>query len=194
MTVPWLDLETRALYTLLVVVVAGQRLLELVLSARHRRALLARGGVEHGAGLYPFMVLLHATFLPACVAEVWLLHRSLHLGVAVAAGALLTGAMLLRFWTIDTLGGRWCTRVIVVPGLGAVTSGPFRFVRHPNYLAVVVEVAAIPLVHNAWLTALVYSAANAVVLAFRIRAEERALAGLTGYDVVRRRSRILPGV
>lgn len=193
MTVPWLDLEARAMYTLLLAVVAGQRLLELVVSARHRRALLALGGVEHGAGHYPFMVLLHATFLPACAAEVWLLHRPLHLEVAVFAGALLTGAMLLRFWTIDTLGERWCTRVIVVPGLPAVSGGPFRFVRHPNYLAVVVEMAAIPLVHNAWLTALVYSAANAAVLAVRIRAEERALERIPGYDAVRRRARLLPG-
>jgi methyltransferase len=191
---PWLDLETRALYTLLVAVVAGQRLLELVVSDHHRRALLARGGVEHGAGHYPFMVLLHATFLPACVAEVWFLHRPLDLVVAVVAGAFLAGAMLLRFWTIDTLGERWCTRVIVVPGLEAVTSGPFRFVRHPNYLAVVVEMAAIPLVHGAWLTAVTYSAANAIVLAVRIRAEERALVDVPGYDVVRRRTRFLPGV
>lgn len=191
---PWLDLETRALYTLLVAVVAGQRLLELVVSDRHRRALLARGGVEHGAGHYPFMVLLHATFLPACVAEVWFLHRPLDLVVAVVAGAFLTGAMLLRFWTIDTLGERWCTRVIVVPGLEAVTSGPFRFVRHPNYLAVAVEMAAIPLVHGAWLTAVTYSAANAIVLAVRIRAEERALVDVPGYDVMRRRTRFLPGV
>ncbi len=191
---PWLDLETRALYTLLVAVVAGQRLLELVVSDRHRRALLARGGVEHGAGHYPFMVLLHATFLPACVAEVWFLHRPLDLVVAVVAGAFLAGAMLLRFWTIDTLGERWCTRVIVVPGLEAVTSGPFRFVRHPNYLAVAVEMAAIPLVHGAWLTAVTYSAANAIVLAVRIRAEERALADVPGYDMLRRRARVLPGV
>lgn len=191
---PWLDLETRALYSLLVAVVAGQRLLELVVSARHRKALFARGGVEHGAGHYPFMVLLHATFLPACVGEVWLLHRPLDLVVAVVAGSFLTGAMLLRFWTIDTLGERWCTRVIVVPGLEAVTSGPFRYVRHPNYLAVVVEMAAIPLVHGAWLTALAYSAANAAMLAARIRAEERALADVPGYDVVRRRTRFLPGV
>jgi methyltransferase len=192
---PWLDLETRALYTLLVAVVAGQRLVELVVSARHRRALLARGGVEHGAEHYPFMVLLHATFLPACVAEVWLLHRPLHLAVSLVAGGLLAGAMLVRFWTIDTLGERWCTRVVVVPGLPAVTDGPFRYVRHPNYLAVVAEMAAIPMVHGAWLTAVVFSAANAVMLTVRIRAEERALVGVPGYNALRdRRSRSLPGV
>jgi methyltransferase len=177
----WFEYDSRALFTALVGVVAAQRLLELALSASHRRALLARGGVEHGASHYPWMVLLHATFLPACVAEVWLLERPLALLVAMSAGVLITVAMLVRFWTIDTLGERWCTRVIVLADEPAITAGPYRYLRHPNYLAVVVEIAAIPMVHTAWLTALVYSVLNAVILRVRIRVEERALAATPGY-------------
>ena len=169
--------DSRVLYAVLVTVVAAQRLGELVLSARHQRLLLARGGVEVGAAHYPWMVLLHATFLPACVLEVWALRRPLVLPLAVAMGGLLAGAMALRFWSIGTLRERWCVRVIVLPGAPLCTSGPYRFLRHPNYLAVVVELAALPLLHTAWLTALVFSAANSALLAVRIRVEENALAG-----------------
>jgi methyltransferase len=189
----WFEYDSRVLFTALVGVVAAQRLLELALSARHRRALLARGGVEHGADHYRWMVLLHATFLPACVAEVWLLRRPLVLPLAVAAGALITIAMLVRFWTIDILGERWCTRVIVLSDVPAITTGPFRYLRHPNYLAVVVEIAAIPMVHTAWLTALVFSLLDAVMLTVRIRVEERALSATPGYhDALDPQPRWLP--
>jgi methyltransferase len=170
-------LDTRVLYAGLVAVVAVQRLAELRLSARHRRLLLARGGVEHGAGHYPWMVLLHAAFLPACVLEVWLLGRPLLPWLAVTCGGALAVALALRLWAIAALGERWSTRVIVVSGAPLVSAGPYRFLRHPNYLAVVLEIAALPLLHTAWLTALLFSAANAVLLAVRVRVEENALAG-----------------
>src|SRR6185503_20091073 len=113
---------------------------------------------------YPWMVATHGSFLVACPLEVIGFDRPF---VPLLGGpmlALLVGAMALRYWAIATLGRRWTTRVVVVPGLPVVTGGPYRFMRHPNYLAVVLEVAALPLVHTAWVTALVWSAANALVL------------------------------
>lgn len=164
------------LYTLLVALVAGERLLELAVSKRHERRLAARGGYEVGRGHYPVMVVLHTGVLVACVAEPWLLGRPFlpHLGWPMLA--LVTATMTLRWWVIATLGERWTTTVWVVPGETPVTGGPFRWLRHPNYLAVAVELVALPLVHTAWLTAALFGGANLWLLAHRIRVEERALA------------------
>lgn len=165
---------TRLLYTGLVALVALQRLAELTVSRRNEVRLRSRGAVEAGAGHYPVMVALHTGFLAACAAEVWLLDRPFVPALAAAALAVLLAASALRAWTLATLGGRWTTRVLVLPGEEPVTGGPYRHLRHPNYLAVVLEVAALPLVHTAWLTALVFSAADALLLWVRIRTEEGA--------------------
>ena len=170
-----LGIDSRLVYTVLIAVVAIQRLWELGVSKRHQRALKARGAIELGAGHYPWMVALHTTFLLSCVAEVWFLDRPLRPLVAAVAMLVLGAALTLRWWTLTTLGDRWTTRVMVVPGEDLVTTGPYRWLRHPNYLAVVMEIAAIPMVHLAWLTATVFSLANLVLLSKRIRVEERAL-------------------
>jgi methyltransferase len=172
--------DTRVLYTVLVVLVALQRLAELAVSRRHERRLRVRGAVEVGGGHYPWMVALHAAFLASCLAEVWWLDRPFVPALAAIAVAVLLAATGLRAWTLRTLGGRWTTRVLVLPGEALVAGGPYRHLRHPNYLAVVLEVAALPLVHTAWATALAFSAANALLLRRRIRVEERALAGAGG--------------
>jgi methyltransferase len=164
------------LFLTLVAAVALARLAELRLAARNRRALLAQGGVEVGAGHYPWMVALHALFLLAAPLEVVLLRRPFRPLLAGAMLVVLAAAMALRYAAIVTLGGRWTTRIVVVPGLPPVVGGPYRFLRHPNYVAVVLEMAALPLVHGAWSTAAVFSAANLLLLRVRIRAEERALA------------------
>ena len=169
--------DTRLLFTLLVALVALGRGVELVIAERNRRRLLARGAVEAGAGHYPSMVALHAAWLVAAPAEVWLLDRPFLPWLAFPMLALFALATALRWWVIATLGERWTTRILVLPEAPLVTGGPYRFLRHPNYLAVVVELAALPLVHTAWLTALLASAANAALLAVRITVEERALAG-----------------
>lgn len=169
--------DSRALFTLLVLLVAGERLIELAISRRHERSLRARGARESGQGHYPAMVLLHTAWLIAAPLEVWLLDRPLLPSLALAAGVALAATMALRYWVIATLGDRWCTRVLVPPGEPPVTGGPYRWLRHPNYLAVAVEVFALPLIHTAWLTAAVLGTANLVVLGVRIRAEDRALAG-----------------
>lgn len=153
---------------------AIERGAELVVSARHARRLLARGGVEVGRGHYRPMVAFHAAFLVACAAEA--VARPApppRIALAAAAGVLL--AQALRWWAIASLGERWCTRVIVLPGAQPVVAGPYRWVRHPNYLAVALEMALVPLAFGSWRTALAFSAGNALLLAIRIRSEERAL-------------------
>ena len=186
--------DTRLLYTILVATVAVGRLIELRIAERHRRSLLERGGVEAGAGHYPWMVALHTAFLISCLLEVWLLDRPF---IPVLAGAmlvLLALAVALRWWVIATLGERWTTRIIFLPGASPITGGPYRFLCHPNYLAVAAEIAALPLVHTAWLTALAFTVLNAWLLRVRIRAEEAALGGASDYrEVFAGRPRLLPG-
>jgi methyltransferase len=187
-------MDTRLLYLFLVAAVAVGRLIELRIAERHRRSLLARGGIEAGAGHYPWMVALHAAFLFSCPLEVWLLDRPFLPALAAAMLALLVGAAALRWWVISTLGERWTTRILILPGAPPVTGGPYRVLRHPNYLAVMAEIAALPLVHTAWITALAFSVLNIWLLRVRIRAEEAALAGVSDYDAVfADRPRFLPG-
>jgi methyltransferase len=121
------------------------------------------------------MVAVHTAFPLVCAAEVVGLHRGWPGALGVAALAFALAAQALRWWAVATLGWRWTTRIIVVDGAGPVTGGPYRFLRHPNYLAVMVEAVAVPLIHGAWLAALVFAAANGALLAVRIPAEERAL-------------------
>ena len=163
-------------YTLFVLAVAAERVVELVVSKRNLAWAFARGGREYGRGHYPAMVLLHVFLLVGCVTEVWLLDRPFLpvLGWTMVAVVLATQA--LRWWCILTLGHRWNTLVVVVPGLPLVDRGPYRWLRHPNYVAVVVEGIALPMVHTAWITALTFTVLNALLLRVRIRTENRAMA------------------
>lgn len=175
--------DSRVLYTGLVAIVAVMRLVELAISRSHVARLKARGAVEVGSGQYPWMVAVHTAFLIACPLEVWMLSRPLIAPLALAMLVLLALAAGVRYWVIATLGDRWSTRVVVLPDEPPLTTGPFRWFRHPNYAAVIVEFAALPMVHAAWLSALVFSTANAVVLRRRIRVEDAALgAGMTAGD------------
>ncbi len=171
-----------ALYLGLLGALGLERLYELRLSARNAEQALSLGGVEFGRAHFRVMALLHGTFLAACAAEVVLFQRPFVAWLGAPMLALAIAAQALRYWAIRTLGPRWNVRVIVVPGAPVVTGGPYRFLRHPNYVAVIVEGFAIPLIHGAWLTALVFSVANAALLAVRIRCEERALAAHCDYD------------
>ena len=171
-------------YLLLVGVVVVERLAELVVGARNARWSLARGGVESGQGHYPAMVALHVAFLVACPAEVLLADRPFLPWLGWPMLALLVAAHALRWWCIRTLGPQWNTRVIRVPGQPLVTGGPYRWLRHPNYVAVAVEGAALPLVHTAWVTALAFTVLNAILLlGFRIPTEERALRSVSAEAV-----------
>jgi len=162
-----------AYYVVFVLLVALERVAELVVSLRNARWSFAQGGVESGRRHYPFMVALHTGLLFGCLAEA--AHRPFipWLGWPMVVVVLLSQG--LRWWCIAVLGRQWNTRVIVVPGLRLVAGGPYRWIRHPNYVAVVAEGIALPLVHTAWVTALVFTVLNIPLLAIRIRTEETAL-------------------
>jgi methyltransferase len=163
-------LSKESVLWIVLALVALQRVVELLFSARNTRRLLANGGVETGAVQYPFIVLLHAAWLvsmavlipPATVPNWWLL------GIYAALQP-------LRVWTIATLGPYWTTRIISVPGAPLVRTGPYRFVRHPNYVIVCAEIALLPLAFGAIEIAIVFSILNASLLSWRIRVEERTL-------------------
>jgi methyltransferase len=172
-------MSSAALYGLFIGLTALERLVELVVSRRNASWSFQRGGKEFGQGHFPAMVALHTGFLLACPAEVFLLERAFSplLGWPMLAVALLSQG--LRWWCIGTLGQRWNTRVIIVPGMPRIRGGPYRYLNHPNYLAVVLEGLALPLMHSAWLTAIGFTALNAWLLSVRLRCEEKALGALT---------------
>jgi methyltransferase len=155
----------------IVTLVAAARIAELIHAARNTRALLARGGVEAGAGHYPLLVLLHGAWLasllflvPADTPPSW---------NWLGAFALLQA---LRLWIIQSLGPFWTTRIITLADAPLVRRGPYRFLRHPNYVVVTAEIAVLPLAFGAWRIAAIFSVLNLALLAWRIRIEERALA------------------
>ena len=143
------------------------------MSLRNAKWSFAHGGVESGRGHYPFMVVLHTGLLAGCLVEAAYRPFIPALGWTMLAVVLLSQG--LRWWCITVLGHQWNTRVIVVPGLHLVARGPYRWIRHPNYVAVVAEGIALPLVHTAWITALVFTVLNVPLLAVRIRREDAAL-------------------
>ena len=160
---------------MLIVLVGLERVAELIVSRRNLRWSRERGGLEYGRGHYPVMVLLHLGLLVGALVEVHLAGHPMILGLAVPMLLVVLGAQALRWWCITSLGPRWNTRVVIVPGLPQVTGGPYARLSHPNYVAVVVEGVALPLVSSAWVTALVFTTLNAALLAVRIRTEDAAL-------------------
>lgn len=168
-----------------------ERLYELFLSRRNAERVLARGGVEVGHAHFRVMAVVHTLFLFSCGVEVVLLERAFPGALGFGAIAAAIAAQALRYWAIRTLGESWNVRILVVPNAPPVTHGPYRFLRHPNYLAVIVEMIAVPIAHGAWITALLFSIANAALLVVRIRAEERAL-GEQWSSAFARRPRLLP--
>jgi methyltransferase len=169
-------------FTVLIVAVGLERLAELVVSTRNAAWSAERGGVETGAGHYPVMVVLHTGLLVGALAEVWLRRPAFVPALGLTMLALVLASQALRWWCIASLGRQWNTRVIVVPGLPRITGGPYRLLSHPNYVAVVVEGFALPLVHSAWITAVVFTVCNAALLTVRIGVESRALAALPAPD------------
>jgi methyltransferase len=172
--------NSQLLFTALVLAVGVERLAELTLSKRHAAWAFSRGGKEFGRGHFPPMVALHTALLVGALAEVWMLERPFLPILGWTALAIVIASQSLRWWCIASLGRQWNTRVIVVPGLPLVSRGPYRLLRHPNYVAVVLEGAALPLVHSAWLTAVGFTVLNAAVLTRRIQVEEEALATVAG--------------
>ncbi|GAB3688874.1 isoprenylcysteine carboxyl methyltransferase family protein [Angustibacter aerolatus] len=164
-----------AWFVVLVLLVGVERLAELVVSKRNLRWAMQHGGFERGQGHFPVMVTLHTLFLAAMVVEVLALDRPFVPALGWTMLALVVLAQAVRWWCIGTLGHRWNTKVVVVPGLPRVRSGPYRWLPHPNYVVVVAEGVALPLVHTAWVTAVAFTVLNAALLTVRIRTERAAL-------------------
>ncbi|MEZ0359688.1 hypothetical protein CRM90_06485 [Mycobacterium sp. ENV421] len=164
-----------SVYYLFILLIAVERLVELVVSRRNARWSFSQGGREFGRGHYPAMVTMHTLLLASCVAEVATQHRPFLPWLGWPMLAVVVASTVVRWWCVAVLGKHWNPRLIVIKGAPLVSNGPYRWLHHPNYTAVAAEVAALPLVHSAWVTAIVFSIANAAVLTVRIRAENTAL-------------------
>jgi methyltransferase len=165
-------------FTALIAIVAVERLIELAVSKRNLRWSRAHGGVEFGHSHYPFMVALHVFLLVGSLVEVWVWQRPLIPVLSMTMLVLVVGSQALRWWCIATLGRRWNTLVVIVPGMPRVTGGPYRWLAHPNYVAVVIEGVALPMVGFAWVTAVIFTLLNIPLLMIRLRVENEALARL----------------
>lgn len=163
------------MYTWLILAVGIERLAELLISTANARRAIAHDGREFGRNHYPVMVTVHAALLVGCVVEVAIGHRPFLPWLGWPMLAVVALSQALRWWCVTTLGRRWNTRVIVQPDAPLVRRGPYRYLHHPNYLAVATEGLALPLVHTAWLTAAGFAAVNALVLTVRIHVENSAL-------------------
>lgn len=166
-------------YLILIFIVGVERLAELVIAQRNFAWSRVRGGVEIGAGHYPVMVVLHLALLVGCVVEVAVMHRPFIPALGWPMLALVIAAQGLRWWCITTLGRQWNTRVVVIPGAPRIDGGPYRWIPHPNYVAVAVEGFALAMVHTAWVTALAFTILNAALMSTRISVENSALARLS---------------
>jgi methyltransferase len=187
------SLDSRSWYALLVVAVAAERVFELWLSRRNLVRVERRGGFVAEPRSYRGMFVFQIAFLAACPIEVLAIGRPWIPALGVPALALVLAAMALRYAAVAALGDRWSLRLVVVPGEPPVVAGPYRFVRHPNYLALAVETVALPLVHTAWVTAGALTPIIAPLLARRMRLEEAALARHSDYDrAFAGRGRLLP--
>jgi methyltransferase len=167
--------RSKALFILGLFLLAVQRLWELRHSNRHADAALRSGGREHAPQQYQLMKVLHTSWFAAITLEVLGLRRRFRPRLAGVAGMLFLAGQFLRYAAIRSLGERWTARVITLPGAPPVTTGIYRYLRHPNYLGVTLEIAAVPLIHSAYWTALLYTLANLLLLRQRIRVEEQAL-------------------
>jgi methyltransferase len=180
-------------YLIILALLIVERIFELDLARRNARRAFERGAIEVGQAHYRVMVAFHTLFIISCASEAIFFPHSLPSLVAWIAIFAELVAQALRYWAVATLGERWNTRIVVTPEKTPVTTGPYRFMRHPNYLAVVIEIAAVPLVGGAIFTAILFSIGNALILAVRIPTEERAMG--EGYaDALGSRRRFIPGL
>lgn len=184
---------SRDSYLMLLFALAAERALELWLSWRNARRALARGGQEVGHAQYQIIVAFHALFIVACFAEAMIRNPSVSPALSLTALSGEAAAQALRYWSIATLGWSWNTRIIVTPHMPIQTAGPYRYVRHPNYCAVVLEIVCMPLIRGLVITAALFSFANAILLAFRIPLEENTL-GEAYRRAFLSRPRFIPGL
>ena len=184
-----------SLFLALLVAVALLRLVELRISKQHQKEMAARGAAKVDEPKFRWMVLLHTAVLLGAALEVVLLRRPFILWLAVPMLVIFLAANALRWWVIRSLGEHWNVQVVDSTRLGVVTSGPFRYVRHPNYAAVFAEMLALPLIHTAWITAVAGAIAHIGVLAQRLSTEERVLFANPDYRAAMTgKPRFLPGL
>jgi methyltransferase len=182
-------------YLILLLIVALLRVVELQISRRHQRDLVAHGAQKVVDPRFRWMVLLHTCVLIGAALEVVFLHRPFYPVFGGICFAIFVAANVVRWWVIRTLGEHWNVQVMNSTGMGVITTGPFRYVRHPNYAAVFVEMLVLPLIHCAWITAFVGSAAHIVVLSQRLTTEERVLFSDARYrEVMSGKPRFVPGL
>lgn len=168
-------------FVLVLSMVGMQRLVELSIAKRNERWMRQAGAYEVGAGHYPFIVLMHSFFFISLLAEVLYFKRDLaNWGVLLLALFLLL--QLIRVWTLLSLGKFWNTKIIVLPGASVIKKGPYKYMRHPNYMVVALELLLLPLAFQAYLTALIFTLLNIAVMALRIPLEEKALQQATNYE------------
>ena len=179
----------------LLLAVAALRVVELQISRRHQASMIEHGASKVAEPRFGWMVALHTTVLVGAAMEVIFLHRPFIPLLSAAMFTIFLAANAVRWWVIRTLGEHWNVQVMDSTRLGVIVSGPFRFVRHPNYAAVFAEMLALPLIHTAWITALAGSIAHVVVLAQRLSTEERVLFADPGYrSAMANKPRFLPGL
>ena len=183
------------LYLILLLAVAALRFVELGVSRRHQQQMIERGARKIDDPKFRWMVFVHAAVLLGAALEVVFLTRPFLAWLAAPMFVLFLAANAVRWWVIRTMGQHWNVQVVDSTRLGVVTSGPFRFVRHPNYAAVFAEMLALPLIHTAWITAVGGALAHTMVLAQRLSAEERVLFESPDYRAAMAgKPRFLPGM
>jgi len=173
---------TQTLFFAFIAVIALQRLFELRKNRKNVQALVARGGREHASRHYVAMVLMHALWFASIVYEVGVVGREFNWLLFAVAAVLTLCGNTLRFLSMRALGERWTTRIVTLPGAKPITGGIYRYFRHPIYVGVSLEIAGIPLLHSAYVTAAAFTVLNLLVLRVRIREEEKALRSEGGYD------------
>ena len=183
------------LFLALLLAVAAMRIVELRISKRHQREMISRGAEKTKDPIFRWMAMFHTLVLIGAAVEVVFLHRPFLPALAIPMLTLFILANIARWWVIRTLGEHWNVEVMDSTKLGVITSGPFRYVRHPNYAAVFVEMIALPLIHTAWITAFVGAIVHIVVLTVRLSAEERVLFANPDYlAAMSSKPRFFPGL
>jgi len=183
------------LFLALLLAVAAIRMVELRISKQHQKDMKAQGARKAKDPIFPVMAAFHTALLIGAAMEVVILHRPFIPALAIPMSALFVAANLLRWWVIRTLGRHWNVEVMDSTRLGVITTGPFRYVRHPNYAAVFVEMLALPLIHTAWITALAGAIAHVIVLSVRLSSEERVLFANPDYAAaMSAKPRFIPGL
>lgn len=170
-------MTSQTIFVAFVILLAIQRLFELRLSRRNEAQILAQGGREHAPEHFGLMKAMHTLWFVTMIGEVVLLDRPFIPWLAAGAFLMFLIGQALRYAAIRTLGPRWTVRIMTLPGAPPIQDGIYRLTRHPNYLGVALEIAAVPLIHTAYITAVFFTLFNAGILAIRIRAEEAAVYG-----------------